>query len=228
MAKFFKRLGSKKERYLILMKILSLEIGVTEPVERISIEWRRGEKKSETSTIFDLSPTKHQTLINETFSKTSVFYFAPKTQTFFKKLAHIKVKGFTFGKERSLGECELDLSVLVGSQNQVKVLQLSKSPSKTARITLQISIVKEGESVEQLTDKAAEDSSSEGEDTLIMPEVRKQRALTQQVRRVSLEESKEVAAVVVPIAELEEEISRMEVHIRELEEEMPLIEERVE
>ncbi len=74
------------------MKILSIEISVTEVIERISIEWKRGEKKSETKAMFELSPMKHQALINETFTKSSVFYFAPKTQTYFKKMAHIRVK----------------------------------------------------------------------------------------------------------------------------------------
>ena len=59
MAKFFQRLGSKKERYLILMKILSLEVSVTENFDKISIEWRRGEKLSSTKAIFYLSPSKH-------------------------------------------------------------------------------------------------------------------------------------------------------------------------
>lgn len=48
MAKFFQRMGSKKETFLVLMKILSLEISVTEHIDRISIEWKRGEKTSQT------------------------------------------------------------------------------------------------------------------------------------------------------------------------------------
>lgn len=145
MAKFFKRLGSKKERFLVLMKILSLELSVQEPVERISIEWKRGEKKSETKAIFELGPQKHQTQINETFSKSSVFYYAPKSQSYFKKLAQIRVKGFIFGKEKHLGEVELDISQFVGAQNQVRTLQLTKTPPKTARanITIQLSIVRD-------------------------------------------------------------------------------------
>jgi hypothetical protein len=58
MAKFFARLGSKKELHMIIMKIIQLEIAVTESYERISIEWKRGEKKSETKAIFDLNPHK--------------------------------------------------------------------------------------------------------------------------------------------------------------------------
>lgn len=69
MAKYFQRIGSKEESFLIIMKILSLEIAVTEAYERISIEWKRGEKKTETKAIFELSPQKHTTLINETFTK---------------------------------------------------------------------------------------------------------------------------------------------------------------
>jgi hypothetical protein len=79
MAKFFQRIGTKKERFLILMKILQLEVSpLTETFERISIEWKRGEKKSETPAIFELSSHKQATQINETFSKSSVFYYSPK------------------------------------------------------------------------------------------------------------------------------------------------------
>jgi hypothetical protein len=117
MAKFFQRMGSKKETYLVLLKLLSLEISVTEHIDRISIEWKRGEKTSCTQPHFELTPQKHVTAINETFSKTSVFYFAPKSQTYFKKVAMIRVRGFTHGssKQRELGEVELDLAPLVGA-----------------------------------------------------------------------------------------------------------------
>jgi hypothetical protein len=115
MAKFFARMGSKKEQYLVLMKILQLEIAVTESFEKISIEWNRGDKTSATKAIFELNPHKQFTLINETFSKSSQFYFAPKTQTFYKKLTTIKIKGNNAkGKECVLGECEIDISQFVG------------------------------------------------------------------------------------------------------------------
>ena len=119
MAKFFQRLGSKKEKYLVLIKILSIEVSVTEVIERISIEWKRGEKKSETKAMFELAPQKHQALINETFSKSSIFYYAPKAQTYFKKLTQIRVKGYAAvgGKEKSLGVVEIDISQFVGAQN---------------------------------------------------------------------------------------------------------------
>jgi hypothetical protein len=93
MEKFFQRFGSKKEKFLVLMKILQLEISVQEPFEKISIEWKRGEKKSETKAIFELSPHKQQTQINETFTKSSVFFFSHKSQTYFLKLANIRVRG---------------------------------------------------------------------------------------------------------------------------------------
>ena len=95
---------------------------LTDSYEKISIEWKRGEKKSETPAIFELSPHKQATQINETFSKSSVFYYSPKQQTYHKKLAQIRVKGFLNGKEKLLGETEIDISAFVGSSNIVKTL----------------------------------------------------------------------------------------------------------
>jgi len=75
-----------------------------------------------------------------------VFYYSPKQQTYHKKLAQIRVKGFVGTKERTLGETELDISAFVGSQNIVKTLQLTKTPVKAQKgyISIQISIQKEG------------------------------------------------------------------------------------
>jgi hypothetical protein len=48
MSKYLKRVGTKKDEFLIQMKILSVTIPVKEPVERLVIEWRRGNKRNET------------------------------------------------------------------------------------------------------------------------------------------------------------------------------------
>jgi len=78
------------------------------------------------------------------------------------------VKGFASGgKERCLGEIEIDISQFVGAQNQVKTYQLSKTLPKTstANLTLQISILKEeGKPGERGADHS---SSSEDEDPLV-------------------------------------------------------------
>lgn len=96
----------------------------------MTIEWRRGDKKSETRTTFDLSPKKPLAFVNETFSKASVFYMNSKTGKYFKKLAIIRVKGYTQSsgnKEKVMGELELDISNFVGIAGETKVLQLSKA-----------------------------------------------------------------------------------------------------
>jgi hypothetical protein len=56
MAKFLSRMGTKKEKFLIMMKIISVEIPVKETVTKMSIEWKRGDKKSETKTPFEINP----------------------------------------------------------------------------------------------------------------------------------------------------------------------------
>lgn len=119
------RMGTKKQKFLIIMKILSVEIPVKEDVQRMTIEWRRGDKKSETKTTFELSPQKPLAFVNETFSKSSVFYLNSKTGKYFKKMAVIRVKGYmeSYGnKEKIMGELELDISHFVGIAGETKVL----------------------------------------------------------------------------------------------------------
>ena len=111
------RMGAKKEKFLVIMKILSVEIPVKESISRMTIEWKRGKKKSETRNTFDLSPQKPLALVNETFSKLSVFYRNSKSNKYFKKIANIRVKGYTASsgfKEKTIGELDLDISLFVG------------------------------------------------------------------------------------------------------------------
>ena len=130
MSKFLMRMGTKKERFLVLMKILSVEIPVKETVQRMTIEWRRGNKKSETKTTFELTKEKPIAYVNETFSKASIFYKSTKTEKYFKKLANIRVKGYTASggnKEKILGELEVDISLFMNSAGDTKILQLNKA-----------------------------------------------------------------------------------------------------
>ena len=135
-------MGAKKQKFLIIMKILSVEIPVKELVQRMSIEWRRGDKKSETRTTFELDPSKPLAFVNETFSKSSVFYLNSKTGKYFKKMAVIRVKGYmeSFGnKEKVIGELELDISNFVGVAGETKTLQLNKAfPNSTLTISISI------------------------------------------------------------------------------------------
>ena len=136
------RMGTKKEKFLVLMKVLSIEIPVKEPVSRMTIEWKRGDKKSETKTPFAITPEQPVAYVNETFSKASVFYRSTKTDKYFKKLVHIRARGFTQSggaKEKILGELELDLSLFVNSAGDTKTLLLSKA-LPNSRIQLQISV----------------------------------------------------------------------------------------
>eukprot|EP00347_Sterkiella_histriomuscorum_P015977 403354973 len=172
MSKFLMRMGTKKERFLVLMKILSVEIPVKETVNKMSIEWRRGNKKSETKTAFELTREKPIAYVNETFSKASIFYKSTKTEKYFKKLAHIRVKGYTASggsKEKILGELELDISLFMNSAGDTKILQLNKA-LPNSKIELQISIQKDdGNSLLQAQanniqgNNFIDDSSSEDE-----------------------------------------------------------------
>lgn len=91
----------------------------------MTIEWKRGNKKSETKTTFELTPEKPIAYVNETFSKNSVFYKSTKTDKYFKKLAQIRVKGYSASsgyKEKIMGELELDISLFMNSAGDTKTL----------------------------------------------------------------------------------------------------------
>ncbi len=103
-------MGTKKERFLIQMKINEVEIQVTEKVERVAIEWRRGDKKHLTKDVYELTPENSILSINETFQKLSVFYKDEKKEKYFKKDVNIKVLGFIAGYFRTLGEVNFDIS----------------------------------------------------------------------------------------------------------------------
>ncbi len=142
MSKFLMRMGSKKEQFLVSMTIVSLEIPVKETIKKVSIEWKRGNKKSETKTPYVISEDEQRIEINETFTKQSKFYKNTKTGTYFKKLALFRVKGHPTsmgGKEKILGELELDISLFMNSAGESKTLQLRKAPPNS-HIDLEISI----------------------------------------------------------------------------------------
>ena len=49
MSKFFSRMvGTKKEMFFVLMKIIEIDIPTKEIVNKVQIEWKRGNKKSVT------------------------------------------------------------------------------------------------------------------------------------------------------------------------------------
>lgn len=112
----------------------------------INIEWTRGDKKTELKDKVELTPEKTVSHINQTFSKLSVFYYYPKKSTYHKKIATLKVTGFTeslgFKKESLIGQLDLDISHFVGSVNELKQFNLNKAPANSM-ISLQISIIKD-------------------------------------------------------------------------------------
>lgn len=97
MAKFIKRLGTKKLDFLIAIKVLSLELNAKETVQRLTIEWVRGDQKSETKKFFSLQPEESRITFDEPiiFTKESVFYLHTKTNKYDKKDCFIRVKGYT-------------------------------------------------------------------------------------------------------------------------------------
>lgn len=92
-SKLFKRVGTKKEMHIILMKVISIEIPVREPYCNVKIQWKRGDLKLETSSRIAIQPEEPVTKINHVFKKLSAFYRNTKTNKYQTKLAHLTVRG---------------------------------------------------------------------------------------------------------------------------------------
>jgi hypothetical protein len=58
-SKLFKRVGTKKEMHLILMRVVSLDIPVKETARNIKIEWKRGNLRLESKKSVELTPECH-------------------------------------------------------------------------------------------------------------------------------------------------------------------------
>ena len=115
MSKYIKRYGAKKEKLYVLMKIINVAIPVKESYSKVTIEWKRGNKKSETSGDQNLTPSIPVAHFLETFNKHSLFYKDNKTSKYHKKNVVLKVKGTTeANKEKLLGEIELDIAEYAG------------------------------------------------------------------------------------------------------------------
>jgi hypothetical protein len=85
--------GTKKEMFLILMRVVSIEIPVKEPFCNVKIQWKRGDLKLETSNRITIDPEVPVTKIDHTFKKYSAFYRNTKTGKYQAKLASLFVKG---------------------------------------------------------------------------------------------------------------------------------------
>lgn len=91
-SKFIKRVGTKKEMHLILMKVVSLEIPVKEPKKNVKIQWKRGDLRLETAQPIELTPESPCVNVLYTFKKLSAFYRGQKSKKYQTKYANLYVK----------------------------------------------------------------------------------------------------------------------------------------
>jgi hypothetical protein len=85
--------GTKKEKHLIIMRIVSIEIPVKEPYCNVKIQWKRGDLKLETTSRIVINPDQPCTQVDQIFKKLSAFYRSTKSGKYQQKMAHISVKG---------------------------------------------------------------------------------------------------------------------------------------
>eukprot|EP00347_Sterkiella_histriomuscorum_P005643 403355813 len=174
MAKFLKRIGTKKQEYLVSIKIKALELHAQTNVQRMTIEWVRGDKRSETKKYFALSTDQTRVELDEIFTKESVFYLHQKTNKYDKKDCWIRVKGHTETtgyKPTYLGQIKLELSNYIGMSDVQERMQLEKSfPDSFIEFEISITLdykdtlvkLKE-ESKEKANTNLIEDSSDDDE-----------------------------------------------------------------
>jgi len=68
------------------MSILSLTMQSEENIDKIVIDWKRGDKKSSTRSFYTITPDQRIAEINETFKKLSLFFKDEKKGTFQRKM----------------------------------------------------------------------------------------------------------------------------------------------
>lgn len=83
MAKFFQRLGFKKENFLITMEILNLKVPVKSKAESVTVEWIRGAKHDVSKSQVNLDPENPEASFTDVFKKLSIFYRDEKTNKYF-------------------------------------------------------------------------------------------------------------------------------------------------
>lgn len=160
MAKFLQRLGTKKEKHLIELTIISIQIPVKELVKPIFIEWKRGDKRDTSKTYLEIDPARDgpagNIKVNETFKKLSQFYHSEKKDSYFKKMVSLKVKNATGPlSAKLLGEIDFDIAPFVGLKNHHMNLILKHAlPNSSIELVLSISP----------SDASAVGSDSEGEE----------------------------------------------------------------
>ena len=99
------------------MKVISVEVPVQAPCEKVTVEWTRGDKVCVTKNQFELTPEKPLALVNETFTKNSIFYKINKTDNYQNKMAILKVKGICPKMDmnlRVIGDCEINITQSMG------------------------------------------------------------------------------------------------------------------
>lgn len=107
-----------KAKHIVMMKVTQVDIPVDEIVKRITIEWKRGQRRIQSRGTFELAPGQQMATPNESFFHISQFEFVKKYNSYEKKLVHVKLKGYSesskYKKTRLLGERLIDISQYVG------------------------------------------------------------------------------------------------------------------
>ena len=141
MFKGISRLGYKKEKFFVYMKIIQVEVPVKETFSNVCVEWKRGNKSRITSGSKSLTPQQQVVTFEETFSKHSIFYRDEKNNNTYQKFALFKVRGNNEeGKPKILGEINLNISSYVGNVQRELQVSLNRSlPGSTMLIEITIS-----------------------------------------------------------------------------------------
>jgi len=79
MAKYLNRISNTvKESLLIHVHVLGVYLPVLQPVDKLVVDWKRGNARSQTQKQLSISPECPIAEFDEAFRKLSIFYREPK------------------------------------------------------------------------------------------------------------------------------------------------------
>ena len=110
--------GSSKEReqFMVIIKVVTLDIPVKEEVKQVHIDWVRGDFKREGQKKFNMGEGLQKVEnINEMFLKQSKFIKLKKINQYKPKNCLFNIQGLNnAGKTKVLGELEIELTQFIG------------------------------------------------------------------------------------------------------------------
>jgi len=108
----FSRMGKSECKCTIQLLIHNIEADCKAPMD-MSIVFERGSKQKNESRRFQLNPQIKVMPINETFTRTSGFYYDQRNDKWFEKMATLSLGFYRDNRWTAIGANDIDLGAMV-------------------------------------------------------------------------------------------------------------------